>query len=524
MFWATALILQVAGGAHHNEFGGHWDEAGHYVTGLMVHDYLASPSQWAHPGRFAADYYQHYPKVALGHWPPFFYLVQSAWTLPFSPTRISLLVLMALLTALLAGTLYPVLRAEVGPPAALVLCLVFLALPLVQLYTDMLMADILLAGLCFGAILCFGHFLDTGRWPSALGFGLLASLAILTKGSAMVLAVVPPAALVLSRRWHLATRPAFWLPAAVVLVLCGPWSWATRHLAHEGFLYPSPTPAFTIPAVAFYSKGLIEVVGVGLLLSAGIGLFVRLVKPSWQGGAGGIWAAAGSLLAGVLAFHCLVPVGFEERYLLPALPVLFLFVAAGAAWLAERWPRRSTPAFRKAGVTLALALFFALENFALPKNAFYGFDPMADELLARPQFQDAVFLVASESRGEGAFIAAVAARESRPGHVVLRSSKLLANINWMGQGEANLYQTPDEVLHCLEQSAVEVVVVDTSALQEPGQGRVRLVLEAMANHPERWELMATHSLVREAVEHPEALRVYRFAGRPTLEIKAKGKS
>src|SRR5262245_40822438 len=64
------------------EFGSEPDEAGHYVTGLMVRDYVAAGCR-GNPMHYGQEYYEHYPKVALGHWPPGFYLVQAAWTLPF---------------------------------------------------------------------------------------------------------------------------------------------------------------------------------------------------------------------------------------------------------------------------------------------------------------------------------------------------------------------------------------------------------------------------------------------------------
>src|ERR1700737_1922031 len=90
--WRDALVfltlfgivvsLQVASGAYHSEFGGYPDEPAHYVTSLMVHDYIAQ-MHWFSPTQFAEDYYAHYPKVAMGHWPPLLYVVQGAWMLIF---------------------------------------------------------------------------------------------------------------------------------------------------------------------------------------------------------------------------------------------------------------------------------------------------------------------------------------------------------------------------------------------------------------------------------------------------------
>src|SRR5205814_702859 len=39
--WSTATLFLFLSGALKSEFGGNPDEAAHYVTGLMIHDYVA---------------------------------------------------------------------------------------------------------------------------------------------------------------------------------------------------------------------------------------------------------------------------------------------------------------------------------------------------------------------------------------------------------------------------------------------------------------------------------------------------
>ena len=70
LFLAATVGWQLQTGAYKSEFGGHPDEAAHYVTGLMIRDYLTGGIP-EHPMKFARNYYDHYPKVALGNWPPF---------------------------------------------------------------------------------------------------------------------------------------------------------------------------------------------------------------------------------------------------------------------------------------------------------------------------------------------------------------------------------------------------------------------------------------------------------------------
>jgi hypothetical protein len=111
-FLATAC-LQRTSGAFQSDFSAYPDEPAHYVTGLMVRDYLAGLFPAA-PMRYAENYYIHYPQVAFGHWPPVFYIVQAMWTLCFGVSRSSLLLLMAALTSFAALLLYKAARLEFG--------------------------------------------------------------------------------------------------------------------------------------------------------------------------------------------------------------------------------------------------------------------------------------------------------------------------------------------------------------------------------------------------------------------------
>src|SRR5687768_1549891 len=77
LFTGIALTLQRVCGAYHGEFNGYPDEPAHYVTGLLIRDYIAQGLPQP-PMAFAKNYYLHYPKVALGHWPPLFYMAERS--------------------------------------------------------------------------------------------------------------------------------------------------------------------------------------------------------------------------------------------------------------------------------------------------------------------------------------------------------------------------------------------------------------------------------------------------------------
>jgi hypothetical protein len=74
LFLSITIALQWEAGAFQSELGGDPDAPAHYMTGLMVRDYVASFAR-TQPLLYAQNDYQHYPKIGLGHWPPGYYLL-----------------------------------------------------------------------------------------------------------------------------------------------------------------------------------------------------------------------------------------------------------------------------------------------------------------------------------------------------------------------------------------------------------------------------------------------------------------
>src|SRR5689334_23060800 len=73
---SVTILLQVLGGAWKAECGGYPDEPAHFMTGLMIRDYLVSGFHKS-PIAFAEDYYLHYPKVAFGMWGPLLHICEA---------------------------------------------------------------------------------------------------------------------------------------------------------------------------------------------------------------------------------------------------------------------------------------------------------------------------------------------------------------------------------------------------------------------------------------------------------------
>src|SRR6478609_2194767 len=80
--FAIVCALQWQHRAYVADLSANPDEAAHFVTGLMARAYLLD-FPWRAPMPFAQGFYDSYPKVAIGHWPPLFYLAQAVWMAPF---------------------------------------------------------------------------------------------------------------------------------------------------------------------------------------------------------------------------------------------------------------------------------------------------------------------------------------------------------------------------------------------------------------------------------------------------------
>jgi hypothetical protein len=461
---------------------------------------------------FADDYYAHYPKIGLGVWPPFFYMVQAAWTLPFSPSRASVLLLLCALAAAVAVLVFRAIREEFGIWPAIGGAVLLLTLPLFREYYSMVMAETLSALLMFAATLAFGAFLDRERRGDALRFGFLAALAILTKGTGLALALAAPLALVFARKFHLLKRPALW-GGVLIAALSGIWTWPTRHLGQGGWVESSPSWHFTREALPYYFEKFGLALGLMPLVLFGIGVLAKIRTSS---GLPGRWAALGSLIIGVIVFQSLMPVGFEARHLVPTLPAAVLFVIAGGAaivqWARSResGPPERSPALRVlpwvlAGSALVCVVPSQVKNYS-------GFGPVAVALLDEAGPDD-VFLVSSDARGEGMFISEVAMREKRPGHVIQRASKVLASSTWSGGRYAPKFDTDDDLLAFLTSGKIQYLVLDDAVPEDKRQQHHEQLHRLVTHNADAFWMIAATELVRDGEPQSPPLKVYRIQRR-----------
>lgn len=495
ILFIITVALQIASGAYHSEFGSYPDEPAHYVTSLMVREYVTGPNPiW--PMRFAENYYAHYPKVAFGHWPPFFYVVQAFWMMLFSASRASVRLELAAITALLGFSVFKEAKRWLGDWVGVFAGLLTVCLPLVQASTDEEMAETLLALTCFWSAIYFGRYIDSEKRRDALWFGVFFSLAVLTKGSGWLLVFVPPVALILTNRIRILLRGSFWLAIGLIAVCCLPWQVLTLRLAERGWTGgTSPSAQYTLSAVWQFGSILVWIVGPVLAVVTGLGIVTSIVLPLLRTRR----CAAGpavmlALILGDWLFHSMVPAGVEDRKMIMAAPGLVLFLVVGAQWIAQRIPAgRTFLPYRFPAVCAVIAIVFATQSFFIPRQRHYGYIEAAKFITSDPALQGATILASSSNLGEGLLISEIAMREPRPRDTIVRATKALATVDWTGLRYQPHFANVRQLLDYLDQSQIRVIVTDDFPPISNFE-HCRLLTKALAENPDRFHLLRAFSV------------------------------
>jgi Dolichyl-phosphate-mannose-protein mannosyltransferase len=480
------LTWQWKGNAYQAEWSGDPDEPAHYVTGLMVHDYIAH-GLFSSPMAYAKRYYDFYPKVALGHWPPLFYVIQSAWTLIFTPSRVALLLLLATLGALWLTAAFATINFLFPTWMAWASVVFLSATSDFQLSSRMVMAELPVAIFTLFALWSLARYLDRSGadWRDAAWFSVASLAAVLTKGTGIALAPLPLLGAVLGRKYRILRSLSFWLPILLVAVLAAVW-----FLGAPDALHQKVTTLGGFGLLRWYRIGdtlqhwmlSLGIFGSGL---AAIG-FLRKV---WMVASGsemsGLWTVTVIFLPVIVI--CRILFGpWEVRHLLTTLPLLMLCLCEGLSWIL------TIPRFRIAilGIAAAALAATAVRSVATtPPKVHLGLDRVAHDLLSNPGYDRDRFLILSDSVGEGVFIAEVASHETRPGHVVERGSKVLAEGSFGGDRIHLFFTTPEELMQFFEKTPERIVVLDGIQSSLPF---IELVREAIRKYPGRWRHLATY--------------------------------
>ena len=488
ILFLLTFSLQFVNGARWSELAHGADEPAHVVSALMIHDYLSGGAP-TRPMQYAETYYAHYPKLAIGIWPPLLYFVAAIWMFPFGVSRLSLLLLSATFTAGLAVLLALFVRRRYGTALGLTAGILFIALHSIQFKTGQFMLDIPVALISFVSMLAMEWYFESGRPRAALAMAFVISAGLLVKGNSIALILMVALMLLATRRVDLLRQPPLYVAGAIILMIGLPWQLVTLKLLSRQNNVVRVDLHTALANLERYSTVLLHefTIPIAALVLAGLVLAVwRACKGTGEGV--GLTAAA-CLFVATVVFHCIVPVvgSMDSRYMTAALaPGLVLFMAAVYRISCIRWtgwlsqPQRLILLL---GLLLGSAVY--LGAFRQPNLTALGFSRAADVALAADG-ACCTMLVSSDSMGEGAFISEVAFRDRALSRVTLRATKMISESPWNGQTVKMLFQSPAELAQALDANAVDVIVVDRSAT-EYVQAR-ELLLAALRLEPQKWNL------------------------------------
>ncbi|HYM32232.1 MAG TPA: glycosyltransferase family 39 protein [Candidatus Cybelea sp.] len=491
------ILLQVKNGAYKAEFTS--DAAAHYITSLLVHDYVASGFAQP-PIPYALNFDAHYAFVGFGLWPPAFYGLSGLWFLVFSGSKVSALVLSASITALLAVVAGRIARSLYGVAAGIGCALLLLAVPTVQAQTGQLMVDSSVALLSLLAALAFARYLDEERWIYSALFGLLAAAAIMTKGNGGLLALLPPAAVVLGRRWRILLRPSFWIPIPIVALPAVPWYLLTYKWTSAGFYYHWGWD-YTSLAIRTNFATLYNEFGPGLMAFAAIGAVRALMIAGREERDAANALVVLCVLLACFAFQAIVPTALPPRYLLPIFAPLLVLSVGGVTYVANvAGDRLGSKAAGGRGAwlgpgCLVLAWALALAPFAgaaasVPQERSLAIQHLVEDVIARFPQANPTVAICSDGLGESAFATEVASRDpARPRYVVARGTRLFGGGGYRLDQYEERFTRNEDVLSLLDEFAIAMVVVDFSA-DSFEWGHNKRLAEIAADPRNGWKLIS----------------------------------
>ncbi|WP_454882666.1 ArnT family glycosyltransferase [Sphingomonas oryzagri] len=440
----AALALSAAtGGLSHSFLDP--DESAHYVNTLFIADWLRAgcPS----PMPFAKDFYVHFPKLSIGHWPPGWYALLAPVFAVARPSPFGAALLSAFIAGLPALTIAWALGRVGARRWGVVAAFAYLLLPLVANEAHYFRLDqpvALVTGLA--AIAWFRATERPGLWRYLL-FGALAAFATLTKGNGALAVLIPAIDIAMAGRWRQLADWRLWAAAVATVLVVAPWYYVSFKISAGGFNYAlGPAYAWlslTTDAAAIYAAlGFVGTLAAlfGTIAGWRIAEFRPIVRLSV------------AVIIATLVFQAAIPVAIEDRYVLPAVPWLVVLAVIGPVTAA----RRSRIGAAGPAVLLAASLLpFVVALLRQPPKPDIGAPAIARRMGTTP----GIWLIDGRAGGEGAVIAEAAYVDN--GHRAIwaaRASQWLSTSDFMGRDYALSVHSPAEARAALDRLGVRGVV------------------------------------------------------------------
>ena len=434
------------------------DEPSHFLNGYFISSYLKTHFG-ANPLAFATDYYVHYPKISIGHWPPAYYGILGLLFLVVPASYASMFVLNVLMASLPAIGVAALLNRLNGRYLALAGVVAYMVTPLVAEGQIMFMVDQPLAACLLAATATWIAYAERQTWIRAIGFSALAALAVLIKGNGWVALFIPLYQIALTGTWRRLLSLRLLVAAVLGAILVVPWYLLTAKIAADGFNYEAGF-GYAMKALAANTVFLADNIswaGVALALYAAVAEFrARQAAPlRWT-----IVSGVISLVLATFTLQSIVPVDIVDRYVAPALPAVVVLAVLGAVRLLALLPAAYGQRWRVPAVAaLALLMVWGGVQHLLQRSPKADVGNLIVTNQLAPGAVPSVTVVDGSAGNEGAFIATMAVHDPKLQSYVVRASKLFADSNFMGSKYALKYQDSASVVAELHRLGVRNIVL-----------------------------------------------------------------
>ncbi len=162
------------------------DETRHAFTGVFMRDFLAD-SPVTSPARYAREYYEQYPAVAIFRWPPFFYFIEGLFFLVLGISVPTAKLTVFAFALLFIFFLYRLVREDFDSWSAAGATLLAVTAPQIIFYSRTVMLEIPTLAMCVAAMFYFRRALRRNDRTARYLCVLLTALALLTKQNAFFL-------------------------------------------------------------------------------------------------------------------------------------------------------------------------------------------------------------------------------------------------------------------------------------------------------------------------------------------------
>jgi hypothetical protein len=464
---SIGLIILIRSHAFSVGFSGS-DEPSHFLNGYFVNLYFKSHFG-ENPLNFAKAYYLHYPKISIGHWPPAFYgfvgllffVLPASFTTVFSIN----LAFQIILTTVIAITVNHLSRMSIAVIAALVYSLTPISVESVAMF----MPDGAVATFAIASVASWLAYASNPSFKAALLFSAFAAVTVLIKGNGWLVAFVPVFHLLLTNQWRVLASPKLYAAAAIGGIVVVPWYFLTAKLSAAGFNYQAGIP-YATHALLFNMSALARNVGTfGLLLAFATALAEyrdrNINRQRWT-----IVAGCISLALATLLLQSIIPVDTVDRYMAPALPPVLVLAFLGVDRIISifRYPKRLSPA-----IPAVLVMACTIAMIGNGAQHLLNRNPKIDigiremvEFIDKDKLPHAV-LVDGSAPAEGAVIAALAVMDDKLQNYAIRSSKILAQSNFMGSDYALQYGDAAQTLAGIRNLGIRYVVTVREGRSSP---------------------------------------------------------